>query len=483
MYSILRGPDSFRFRPPKEQRWLHPLFWLTNIYLLRRKHRCAKLDISKKSMGNLRAITGGDSHLVIANHTNYADAHVLWEVLRAAKAPSRWMAGIDLFDRGKGIFGFYFQSNGTFSVDRGIVDVHAIAMARSTLRAGKYPLIVFPEGEANYTNDRVAPFYNGAASFALSTVQSTPVHVTPIAIRYALLEGADAFVQEAFADFGTRIGQAALERGIAFRVSDFNVEEGDWGGVRKTIDNAVSYMENVYSLSIGSADDLEVRTVALRDHILETLCAEHAPKLMRETYSYEEVMSLKNRLWSIIARKLHAPNASKLRAIVQEVEGASESLLSSHLDRWEEQYIGITCEGAIEHRKKRLLRHLRTQEPYAAWRTEASEGDCLRWQSQLVECRGAKMLTLLGEHLERRSATWEAIDETLSILDILVFTRFRNRGPLEAIVEVGGPMAVHEFVARNEHMTKQERVTALTQHFHATISGMLLNGKAASQER
>ena len=90
---------------------------------------------------------------------------------------------------------------------------------------------------------------------------------------------------------------------------------------------------------------------------------------------------------------------------------------------------------------------------------------------------------LLGGHLARRSATWEAIDETLSLLDILVFTRFRYRGPVKAILEVGAPMDVQDFVSRNGDMTKPEKVTALTERFHDTICGMMVGGAASSRER
>jgi hypothetical protein len=329
LYPIPSGRDSSRFRPPKEKPYLYPLFWATNSYLLRRKHRCAQIDISAASRRNLERLKGDSPHLIIANHTNYSDVHVLWEVFRAAGVPMRWMAGIDLYGRAGGVFGFYLQSNGTFSVDRGIVDVHAIEMARATLAAGEYPLIIFPEGEANYTHEVVAPFYSGAASFAVGAAQTCPekpVYVTPITLTYRLSENARREVEEALLEFSERLTRAAREKGLRFRATEVVWQAGCWDGMEGVVTNAVRFLEEAEGLVASDAKPLAERIETLRDTLLRGLCAEHAAKLPCAGLSYEEVMTLKNRLWSIVSRKLYVRDAAELRSIIQQVtESSSET--------------------------------------------------------------------------------------------------------------------------------------------------------------
>jgi hypothetical protein len=127
----------------------------------------------------------------------------------------------------------------------------------------------------------------------------------------------------------------------------------------------------------------------------------------------------------------------------------------------------------MEQRRKRLLRHLRAQAPYATTRAEASEMDLLRWKKQLNDCRRAKMLTLLLAHLARRDTGWEALDETLLILDILVFSAFRYRGPVEVCVEIGARMDVQDYLVDQGAHTKKELVGGLTGHFQHTIETMV----------
>ncbi len=77
------------------------------------------------------------------------------------------MSARETFEKGFGINGFILQRMGAFSVDREGSDIQAIKKAMSILQKGKYPLVMFPEGEIYHLNERLTPLNEGAATLAL----------------------------------------------------------------------------------------------------------------------------------------------------------------------------------------------------------------------------------------------------------------------------------------------------------------------------
>src|SRR6266851_5557701 len=183
-------PDPCRFRAPRIKRWLYWFFKCPNHYLLHRKFKLSKLHISKESIDRLKQIRSGASTVVASNHVCYVDPHVLFDLAFKGGVCLTGMAGIEPFDAARGVAGWFLQSAGAFSVDRGVLDRNALETAQGILNEGRYPLLIHPEGEAGYTNKVLQTFQPGAALLALNTAErlnatAQPVHIVPIGIRYA----------------------------------------------------------------------------------------------------------------------------------------------------------------------------------------------------------------------------------------------------------------------------------------------------------
>jgi 1-acyl-sn-glycerol-3-phosphate acyltransferase len=63
------------------------------------------------------------------------------------------------------------QAQGAFSIDLDRNDLGAFRHAAYILQNSPYPLVVFPEGDITYTNDRITPFNKGAAAIALAAAK------------------------------------------------------------------------------------------------------------------------------------------------------------------------------------------------------------------------------------------------------------------------------------------------------------------------
>ena len=101
------------------------------------------------------------------------------------------MAAYDVFARSKFV-SWIMQRIGAFSVDREGSDRKAMKCAAQILEEGQYALVIFPEGNVYFCNDRVTPFAEGAAYIGLRTQhklgEDTPVYAVPISLKYTLIE-------------------------------------------------------------------------------------------------------------------------------------------------------------------------------------------------------------------------------------------------------------------------------------------------------
>lgn len=63
--------------------------------------------------------------------------------------------------------------------------------AAEVLEAGEYPLVIFPEGNVYFCNDRVTPFAEGAAYIALRAQlklgTAAPVYAVPVSLKYTFV--------------------------------------------------------------------------------------------------------------------------------------------------------------------------------------------------------------------------------------------------------------------------------------------------------
>lgn len=490
-------PDPFRFRPPKIKHWLYGMFRIQNWGHLTWQFKIRRVSIAPLDLERLRRLPQSPaSNLLLVNHVNFVDPHVLLAVTYRAGLCPTWMAGIEPFDMGRGIFGWFIQSAGAFSVDRGILDRRSLETAQAILDEGRYPLVIYPEGEADYTSKTLQPFYPGATLFALNAAQkhklsAQPVTIVPIGVRYRFTRPVDPILKAAIETLAHDIRSAAMAEGFPILHAVRGTETPLWQQVNGLIDLAVTYLEHHYpGYEPRLQDPLPQRIRLLRDHLLLSLCKTHLPEeVSRIPQSLDELMLLKNRLRSIIARKRHAPPMDQLEAALSQANALQQQCSSQNPSKWlinrlsrlETQWIGVSsADMPVEKRIRRLRKHLEQQWPYALIRRHASPEDCKRWDAEMNDTRRVKLLTLLLLDLERADQSPEAVDEALVKLEILLFSRFVYRGPKEAVVRVGEPMDVKCWVREHSFLSRKALQQELTAQLRIKIA-QLVDARPISQ--
>ncbi len=184
----------YQFVPP--HRGLIWPFFIQRLRLvdwyLRRKEgviswECRGLEHLKKSLDR------GDGILLSPNHCRYADPLVLGWPARLLKTNLYAMASWHLFNQGK-FDGFAIQKMGGFSIHREGVDRQALETAMASLATAERPLVLFPEGTTNRSNDVLKPLLDGVSFIARSAARrrkkksNGDVVIHPIAIKYLCVE-------------------------------------------------------------------------------------------------------------------------------------------------------------------------------------------------------------------------------------------------------------------------------------------------------
>ncbi len=131
----------------------------------------------------------GERLMFVINHPTHSDPQALTEVHRRLGIPSCFMAAYDVFLRSP-LTAWSMQHMGHFSIDRDGADRKAMAAAIAILKEGRFALNIFPEGNVFLTNDRLAPFMDGAAFIAvkaLAALDGTPLKIVPVSLKFTHL--------------------------------------------------------------------------------------------------------------------------------------------------------------------------------------------------------------------------------------------------------------------------------------------------------
>lgn len=162
-------------------------FRIVDFYLRRKEgvvsHECRDLDHFRDSLQR------GDGILLAPNHCRYADPLTLGWPARDVRTHVYAMASWHLFN--KGWFDtFAIQRMGGFSVNREGTDRQSLETAIDILARAERPLILFPEGTTNRTNDIIKPLLEGVSFIARTAARRRAKHggggvvMHPIAIKY-----------------------------------------------------------------------------------------------------------------------------------------------------------------------------------------------------------------------------------------------------------------------------------------------------------
>ena len=199
----------YEFVPFKPQPLMMALARTVNriIALPGKNHRLTGIDLTGvEALVEARRETGA-RFVLVPNHPTHSDPQVVTEICRRAGIAPAFMAAYDVFARGK-LKAWIMQQAGAFSVDREGSDRKSMKCAADILAAGRYPLVIFPEGNVYLCNDRVGAFNEGAAYLALRAQKDlgteAPVYVVPISLKYTFVEDVRDEVRNALAEVGRR---------------------------------------------------------------------------------------------------------------------------------------------------------------------------------------------------------------------------------------------------------------------------------------
>ena len=182
---------SYRFFEARPSPPLIRLGRAMNRHLILRgpNHQISEILVEGETEMLRESVAKGDRLLFAINHPTHSDAQVLTEIHRRMGIPSCFMAAYDVFLRSP-FSAWIMQRMGNFSIDREGSDRKAMAAAIKLLTGGEHALNIYPEGNVFLTNDRLAPFLDGAAFIALkaqAALDGADVKVVPISVKYTHL--------------------------------------------------------------------------------------------------------------------------------------------------------------------------------------------------------------------------------------------------------------------------------------------------------
>lgn len=184
-------------------------FRIVDFYLSRHDgvvdYECRHLDRVRKS------IDAGHAVLLTPNHCRYADPLVLGWPARELGIHVYAMASWHLFAKSR-FDAFAIHKMGGFSIFREGTDRQSLETAIDILVEAVRPLILFPEGTTNRTNDVLQPLLDGVAFIARTAAKRRAkqnggrVVVHPVAIKYLFMGDIEQWGDQAVSKMESAIG-------------------------------------------------------------------------------------------------------------------------------------------------------------------------------------------------------------------------------------------------------------------------------------
>ncbi len=166
----------------------HPLaIRLSKWYVARKLDKDLKIRRFEIDGGDILKdlIARGDGILIAPNHSDHADAALMYEFGRSIGHPFYFMATHGIF---RGVNRYVLPRIGCFPVDREGTDKRALRKSMEILSDGLAPLVIFPEGEIYRLNDKITPLREGVSAVASmasrKAAEGRKIWVVPVGIKY-----------------------------------------------------------------------------------------------------------------------------------------------------------------------------------------------------------------------------------------------------------------------------------------------------------
>ncbi|MGB7328113.1 MAG: 1-acyl-sn-glycerol-3-phosphate acyltransferase [Rubripirellula sp.] len=204
----------YQFIPPHRGNWWPSFiqtFRLVDFYL---KKKEGVVDYECRGLHHWEAsLKRGDAILLAPNHCRTADPLVLGWPARDLKHHVHAVASWHLFNTGA-FDSFAIQKMGGFSLNREGTDRASLENAISILVDASRPLILFPEGTTNRTNDVLKPLLDGVAFIARTAARRRAknsggqVVMHPVALKYLCVGDTRDWCDQQLSELENRLGWA-----------------------------------------------------------------------------------------------------------------------------------------------------------------------------------------------------------------------------------------------------------------------------------
>lgn len=483
-------PNPFRFIWPRLYKWMFPLFYIHNALHVRHVLGVHQTEMSEQSVHNLSQVKSHPGHhLILSSHSSFMDPPFLMDAFRRAnKLMPVWIAGHDVLHGLRGFREWYLSTIGVMSLDRGVTDRRSLSFAQSVLDSGKQSLLIFPEGEADYCNMSLRPFYAGACMLvlnaALKSDDGLPVKMFPIFLYHPFISAPQSSLQKAIEQYLADLSQRYPNPKNIPDLTEDNLPDCLRQLLRTSL-AAININLETTSLNLSEAFN------ALAKATLINLYATYLPSVLNELdmteilQNFQSVMSLKNQMSSYLLRHINAPILTDVLEDDAKLDALACSLISIYetqqLKILESKYLGIMyLDDAPTQRIARLKDMLKNIMPFVLKREQASDEQLTRWREHLEDCRRVKSFYLIAEDIQKLNLeseaskiTWEAFDEVVTKLEIAMISKFRFREPRRLEIIAGEPIDVRQFIEENNTLTRKAMLTKLTQTCYDAIQVLM----------
>ncbi len=200
----------YRFFPP-----FHGRIWARVVRAIMPRVYRSRYGVTRvQTLGHEKlsqSIAAGHGILLTPNHCRESDPLVLASLSIAANTPFFLMASWHLFNQGW-LSRLVIRGGGAFSIYREGMDRQAIDTAIGALETAERPVVLFPEGLASRTNDRLNALLEGTSLIARTAArkrskQNPPgqVVIHPVGIRYRFGGDLEASVTPVLDEIETRL--------------------------------------------------------------------------------------------------------------------------------------------------------------------------------------------------------------------------------------------------------------------------------------